>query len=278
MKGALVGHLIKILKGKKMSFTSKNDLNIIQPADSAVVSAGAGDDVYVLDGGVIGANQEIKITDTEGLNALRLTGGLNIVSSLVSSDAAQLTLDNGAVVTLLGADSFSFQLGGAGLHPSPVSKDFGTFVTDTLGITLPVAGAAPVVGSSVVVNADGSTTGGSTTTSDIAIPAGSTDDIAATDDADNFTFDLAAAQAETNDTQVDITGFDTAADKFTYDLATPIGVTTLDQLDGVEGIAVQEDPFAGSTLVTFGPDGDGDIISITIAGVDDASTVDVVVA
>jgi len=252
-----------------MAFTPNDDLNIIQPSDSAIVGAGAGDDVYIVDGSTIGANQEITISDTEGLNTLRLTSGLSIVSSLVTSNATQLTLDNGAVVTLLGADSFSFELGGSGIVTSPVTQDFETFASDSLGVSVPAEGEAPATGGNVTVGEDGSTGA----TSAIVIPAGSTDAIAATADVDNFTFDLAAAQAETNDTQVDITGFDTAADKFTFDLATPIGVTTLDQLDGVEGIAVQSDSFAGSTLVTFGPDADGDLIAITIDGVTDAKTV-----
>jgi ribonuclease I len=31
-----------------MAFTSKDDINILQPSDSAVVGAGTGNDVYIL--------------------------------------------------------------------------------------------------------------------------------------------------------------------------------------------------------------------------------------
>ncbi len=51
-------------------------------------------------------NQQITISDSPGINTLRLVGGLEIVGSYVSNTAVQLTLNNGALVTLLGAESF----------------------------------------------------------------------------------------------------------------------------------------------------------------------------
>ena len=92
-----------------MAFTSKDDINILQPSDSAVVGAGTGNDVYILALDRLSAGQQVQISDAQGNNSLQLIGGLTISSSIVAANAVQLTLSNGAVVTVLGADSFSYE-------------------------------------------------------------------------------------------------------------------------------------------------------------------------
>jgi len=102
--------------------------------------------------------------------------------------------------------------------------------------------------------------------------------IAATSGDDVITFNLGAAQNTAGaNTQIYLTGFDTANDILKLDLTTP-GITTLNQLDGVDGIDVVPNPFAAggpSTLVTFGPDMEGDVIALTLVGITDASQVQV---
>ena len=75
-----------------MSFTSKDDINILQPSDSAIVGAGAGNDTYVLALDRLSAGQQVQISDALGNNKLQLIGGLTIASSIVTSNAVQLTL------------------------------------------------------------------------------------------------------------------------------------------------------------------------------------------
>ena len=130
-----------------MSFTSGNDINILQGADSQIVGAGAGDDRYVLDASTLNPNQRITISDTQGQNTLQLAGGLIIVSSLVANDALQLLLVNGAVITILNAKNFYFQTGG-----NPLNGDKGSSQTYTdfayfgLGVNIPASGTAPAAG------------------------------------------------------------------------------------------------------------------------------------
>jgi len=107
------------------------------------------------------------------------------------------------------------------------------------------------------------------------VPVGSTEDVPATDDAEAFSFDAEGARAIEDDTQVDITGFDPADDSLIFDLPTASGPTTLDALDGVQGVVVQDNPFVPSTLVTFGTDDNGDLISLELIGVTDPSAVNV---
>ena len=63
--------------------TSGNDIIFLQATDIGTVSAGAGNDRYILDADLLLPNQKITISDS-GANVLQLTGGLVITSAKVS--------------------------------------------------------------------------------------------------------------------------------------------------------------------------------------------------
>ncbi|MAC46267.1 MAG: hypothetical protein CMI12_05350 [Oceanospirillum sp.] len=122
-----------------------------------IVGAGSDDDTYVLSANLIDANAEITISDVEGANKIQLIGGLTITSSIVAGDTAQLTLSNGAVVTVLGASTMSYEVGGNPLTGTAgVTKDYSTFVADVLGTTVPTTGTS--TGGQSTVNEDGTST------------------------------------------------------------------------------------------------------------------------
>ncbi|CAK0756706.1 hypothetical protein CCP4SC76_2820001 [Gammaproteobacteria bacterium] len=140
-----------------MAFTSGNDINIVQSSDTATMGAGAGNDTYILSPFTLTGTEKITISDGQGTNSIQLVSGLKIKSSSVTSDALKLVLDNGSEITVLGASTFTFEPGGnatAGIDKTDVS--FANFAKDTLGVTVPAAGAAAVTGGAVTV---GSTTG-----------------------------------------------------------------------------------------------------------------------
>lgn len=144
-----------------MAFTSGNDTNIIQSTDASVVSAGAGNDTYIISSAFIGAGQNVQITDTQGTNTIQLVGGLTIVSSAVTATATQLILSNGATVTLLGANNFTYLVGGDSLTGAGgTTENYETFVTNTLGLASAPTDSTPVSGGSVEVG--GGTSGGNT--------------------------------------------------------------------------------------------------------------------
>ena len=200
-----------------------------------------------------------------------MVDGLSIISSQVSQDAVQLTLSNNAVITLFGASSFNFDIGGNALVGPGEIQDFTTFVTTTLGIdAVPESGT--VSGGPVVIGE------AADPRNIIDLVEGSSDPVDATVDADVFTFDAAVALADVDgtNTQIDINGFDTTADSMAFDLTAALGETTLDQLDGVEGISVQLDPFEGDLVVNFGNDANGgDLVVLNLVGVADAGQVNV---
>lgn len=129
------------------------------------VGGAGGDDTYLLSSSLIDANAEIVITDSSGTNTIQLIDGLTITSSIVASDTMQITLSNGAVITVLGASSFQYETGGNPL--SGVSGDvqgYSNFAISTLGTTVPSDGTSE--GGEVTVG-DGETDEEQTVSADI---------------------------------------------------------------------------------------------------------------
>ena len=95
--------------------------DIIVPSNGGTTYRGlGGDDTYILSNS-IAANAAITIVDTSGSNTIQLVNGLSVASTKFAADAVQLTLSNGAVVTINGASNFNFDLGGRGLNRLTIS-------------------------------------------------------------------------------------------------------------------------------------------------------------
>jgi hypothetical protein len=118
---------------------------VVQSAGVTYVGDGS-DQVYTLDSSSLQAGKVITIIDRGGNNKIAFADGLVISSSIVVANEMQLTLSNGALVDIRGADTFTFALG--------TGKSFSQFATDILGVTLPNAGEAAVTapGSVTIVN------------------------------------------------------------------------------------------------------------------------------
>jgi Ca2+-binding RTX toxin-like protein/methionine-rich copper-binding protein CopC len=131
---------------------SKDDQFIIlQPGSPNVVGAGTGNDTYLISGSMLPAGKSLTISDAIGNNSIQLAPGLSIASSQVAASALKLNLSNGASITVLGADKFSYDVGGntsAGRNNTDVS--YQSLVTGTLGTTLPSAGVS--TGSSRIID------------------------------------------------------------------------------------------------------------------------------
>ncbi len=220
------------------------------------MGADAGNETYLISGSMVSDGQAITISDAKGSNSVQLASGMSIASSQVTSNALKLTLSNGGTVTVLNADLFTYDVGGntsAGIDNIDVG--YASFVQNTLGVTLPSSG---VVSGGVKVIGAGSAT---------SLVAGSSTAVTATNQADTFSFAPAGARALTANTQITINQFDTAKDKFQFDLTSALGLTTLAALNGVEGITVQSNPFVGAIVINFGADANGDLVALTLTGV-----------
>ena len=84
--------------------------DIIVPSNNGDTYRGlAGNDTYIVSNAISGT---VTIVDTDGTNTIQLVDGLSIASSKFAGDSAQLTLSNGAVISINGADKFSYDVGG----------------------------------------------------------------------------------------------------------------------------------------------------------------------
>ena len=168
---------------------------------------------------------------------------------------------------MLGADKFSYEAGGnstAGINQTDLS--YADFVAKILGLTMPT-GSAIADGGAVLIGG-----GGAAST---VLVVGSTAPVTATAQADNFSFNVAAAKATAADTQIAINGFAVAQDILTIDSVTALGAIKLSALDGVDGIAVQPNGIDAETLINFGTDANGDVITLTLVGMTDPALVNI---
>ncbi len=249
------------------STSSGDDYVILQYASPAMVGAGTGNDTYLLSNTLLPAGTNLTISDASGSNSIQLAPGLSIASSQVTSTALKLTLTSGATVTILGANAFTYDVGGnttAGIDQTDVS--YSSFVTGTLGTSIPSSGIA--TGGAVVIG------GGSTGT-----PVQGNATVTATAANDLFTFDAVVALQDTagTNTQATISGFSTSADKLQINLPTAnASISNLGQLNGQQGVSVEINDIDRYTNVNFGTDANGgDIVTLTLTGITDASLVSV---
>jgi len=234
-----------------MAFTSSDDLNILQASDTNNVGAGEGNDTYIINSSSTTSGQTINITDTQGANVIKIVGGVTITSSVVASNVVQLTLSNGAVINVLGADAFTFEIGGdAFTTGSGTSQTFTEFVTQSLGVASVPTGSDTANGNAnVATNTDGTVTGGGSSSG-----GGTSTGFTLTNDATNSTvaegssvvFTITADAAVTADTS------------FSYSLGGTSSTTTPD--DFTSGITGTATIASGATTATFSVDitsGDG---------------------
>lgn len=124
-----------------MTWTSSNDINVLQASDASIVGAGNGDDIYIVSPFTMSPGQEITLSDANGTNTLQLIDGVTIASSMVASNALRLTLSNDAIITILDADQFNFNVGGNVITgDSGQDKSFEDFVIQDLGTAVPEGG------------------------------------------------------------------------------------------------------------------------------------------
>lgn len=130
-----------------------DDFIVLQYASPAVVGAGSGNDTYLISGNMLPAGVSLTLTDVLGNNSLQLVAGLSISSSKVSKTALQLTLSSGAAITILGANNFTYDMGGnltTGINN--VDRGFENFVQQILQTTVPNSGIS--MGGAVVIAND----------------------------------------------------------------------------------------------------------------------------
>ncbi len=123
----------------------KDGLKLIQTAGDTYIG-NSNDQVYIVNPNIIKAGDTITIIDQGGTNKIQFVQGVEIVESIVVANETQLTLSNGAVINVRGADTFTFNIGGDAINGvEGVDTDFQSFAEEVWGAQIPAEGEPPVI-------------------------------------------------------------------------------------------------------------------------------------
>lgn len=244
--------------------TQVND--VLVPAAGNSHLGGGGDDTYIISPNVLSGSVTASITDTEGGNLVQIVDATVVAASSFFADAVQLTLGNGAKVQILGASKYSYQLGANLLSDDRATTlNYAQFGAQ-LGVTVPPPGAPAVSGTPNFVVPGSAPTGSGFTTVNLGLT-----DVVATALAEAFLYDFALVggrATKAGDGALTISGFDPAHDKLVFVNTSSQTVYTEAQFKALPGVAISENPFTGSTSISFDPV-NGAAGSVTLTGIVD---------
>ena len=213
------------------TINASSSADIIVPSNNGTTYRGlGGDDTYIISNAASG---NITIVDTSGSNTIQLVDGLSIASSKFAADSVQLTLSNGAVITVNGADKFSYDVGGNSTSGvTGASTDYAGLASD-MGVASLPTGSTISDGSSGTVSGSAISTGSAS----YSLSASST----SVSEGNAITYTITASSSSTSDAS------------FTYNVIGDDNGGTVDEaansdiasLSGIVTLA------AGETSVTF---------------------------
>ena len=131
-------------KSGTLNFSSGNNI-IVADGQAKTLRGLDGDDTYFISN-LLPKNSTIEVIDTSGSNTIQIATNTKVVKTLWTKDATRLTFEDDKVITINGADNFTFNMGG-------------NITNGTDGIDLTFAELALSFGIDDVLNLSGSDTG-----------------------------------------------------------------------------------------------------------------------
>ena len=131
-------------KSGTLNFSSGNNI-IVADGQAKTLRGLDGDDTYFISN-LLPKNSTIDVIDTSGSNTIQIAANTKVVKTIWTKDAARLTFEDDKVITINGADNFTFNMGG-------------NITNGTDGIDLTFAEFALSFGIDDILNLSGSDTG-----------------------------------------------------------------------------------------------------------------------
>ena len=131
-------------KSGTLNFSSGNNI-IVADGQAKTLRGLDGDDTYFISD-LLPKNSTIEVIDTSGSNTIQIAANTKVVKTIWTKDAARLTFEDDKVITINGADNFTFNMGG-------------NITNGTDGIDLTFAEFALSFGIDDIINLSGSDTG-----------------------------------------------------------------------------------------------------------------------
>ncbi len=93
-----------------LNYNSGNNI-IVADSQAKTLRGLDGDDTYFISN-LLTKNSSIEIIDTSGSNTIQIAANTKVVKTLWTKDATRLTFEDDRVITINGADNFTFNMGG----------------------------------------------------------------------------------------------------------------------------------------------------------------------
>ena len=97
-------------KSGTLNFSSGDNI-IIADGQAKTLRGLDGDDTYFISN-LLPKNSTIEVIDTSGSNIIQIAANTKVVKTLWTKDATRLTFEDDKVITINGADNFTFNMGG----------------------------------------------------------------------------------------------------------------------------------------------------------------------
>ena len=97
-------------KSGTLNFSSGNNI-IIADGQAKTLRGLDGDDTYFISN-LLPKDSSIEIIDTSGNNTIQIPSNTKVLKTLWTKDAVRLTFEDDRVITVNGADKFTFNMGG----------------------------------------------------------------------------------------------------------------------------------------------------------------------
>ena len=97
-------------KSGTLNFSSGNNI-IVADGQAKTLRGLNGDDNYFISN-LLPKDSSIEIIDTSGSNTIQIAANTKVVKTLWTKDAARLTFEDDRIITINGADNFTFNMGG----------------------------------------------------------------------------------------------------------------------------------------------------------------------
>lgn len=97
-------------KSGTLNFSSGNNV-IVADGQAKTLRGLDGDDTYFVSN-LLPKNSSIEIIDTSGSNTIQIAANTKVIKTLWTKDATRLTFEDDKVITINGADNFTFNMGG----------------------------------------------------------------------------------------------------------------------------------------------------------------------
>ena len=97
-------------KSGTLNFSSGNNV-IVADGQAKTLRGLDGDDTYFISN-LLPKNSTIEVIDTSGSNTIQIAANTKVVKTLWTKDATRLTFEDDKVITINGADNFTFNMGG----------------------------------------------------------------------------------------------------------------------------------------------------------------------